>query len=220
MKSQMSNNIANEVTKEELNELVDGLKQWRIGLASETGPILSRKNFGNESDSTAKYQLKNLQFKRFLQWEKEIIGSINLGWTDDSTVKTAERVDRWFFTRDKGKDGPIQYGELIAIGNGKDPSFLDHKHRPVGIDMGFSSAPVYEWQILGGKLKEPVKAGDHVAIYNTEIKQPLIFFDRNVGGDIGWPTSERWEKQAIDYLSGNIWKIAKAAALAELGVVL
>ena len=43
-----------------------------------------------------------------------------------------------------------------------------------------------------------MKSGDRLSIYNTVTKQPLIYFDRTVGGDIGWPNSETWGQQISD----------------------
>ena len=50
------------------------------------------------------------------------------------------------------------------------------------------------------RIGTPVRSGDWLAIYNTTTKQPLIYFDRTVGGDIGWPNSETWSEQIGDFV--------------------
>jgi hypothetical protein len=82
-------------------------------------------------------------------------------------------------------------------------------------------SPSYEWAILGGKPGEPVRRGeDFVVLYNLKYQQPLIYFDRNRGGDIGWPTSRRWGTGNIHDSPQQTAKMRSAArALLMPGVV-
>ena len=62
-----------------------------------------------------------------------------------------------------------------------------------------------------------MRSGDWLAIYNTKAQQPLIYFDRTVGGDIGWPNSETWPAQIADRVMRFIkdhWKEGVAYLLA------
>lgn len=61
--------------------------------------------------------------------------------------------------------------------------------------VDWSAAPVFEWQLLGGAPGEPLDRGEYLAIYNLKPALFFCYFDRNLGGDIGWSDSERWEGQ-------------------------
>jgi hypothetical protein len=73
------------------------------------------------------------------------------------------------------------------------------KQRNVGINLGWSKKPVYEWKLLGGKIDQPVSTKDRIAIYNqvSEGGECLIHFERTAGGHIGWPSSETWAEQLL-----------------------
>lgn len=188
------------------------LKQWRVG-SNQPGLVWPKSSFSGSS--ARNYTLKGTVLHKFLQWEDQVWPSINLGWTDDAEPATAQRVKRWFFARSGAMDGPIRYGETIAIGNGGNPSFLRYAPQALGVNLKFSHAPAFEWRILGGPIGSYVRTNDPVALYNAKIGQGLIHFDRNVGGDIGWPTSERWEDQVTSYIRDAVQKYG-AQALAAL----
>jgi hypothetical protein len=170
------------------------LKQWMFDPNHAHHLLYAKSSFsGPVSRNT---NLKNSMERRFLQWESQTFG-INLGWSDDASPETAVAVSRWFFTR-SDTTRPIRYGDRIALGYGKSPSYIRYADRTFGINLAWSSTPRYEWKLLGGKLGQEVRSGDWLAIYNTVTKQPLISFDRTVGADIGWPNSETWGRQVLD----------------------
>jgi hypothetical protein len=43
-----------------------------------------------------------------------------------------------------------------------------------------------------------------------------MFFDRTVGGDIGWPDSKTWLNAAEDYIEDKVERHAKKVAIAVL----
>jgi hypothetical protein len=175
--------------KADVLEVIEEYKQWNIGATRPRSGVIPKASFKERPERN--YTLKGKVIRKFLQHEKQAFG-INLGWTDDAEPGTAAKVERWFFVRNGGGDAPIRYGETIALGNGNDPSFLRYEERTVGINLDWSNTPVFEWKLLGGRLGDPVQLQDWVAIYNEKEKDCLIFFDRTVGGDIGWPTSTTW----------------------------
>jgi hypothetical protein len=190
------------------------LKQW--GMGSDVRRALQPKStFAGPAERN--YNLKNKRLRKFLQYESQTFG-INLGWTDDAEPATATRVMRWFCARANEHDHrPIRYGETIALGYGKDPSFIHNTHRDVGIDLDWSTAPVFEWKILGGKSGSEVTTGQWFALYNTHARECLLEFDRTAGGDIGWPSSQTWGDQLEDEIRGAVkahWKEALVALLA------
>jgi hypothetical protein len=180
------------------------LRQWMFDPNKPPHPLRAKTDF--EGPASRNTNLKNKLERRFLQHERQTFG-INLGWTDDASPATAVKVSRWFFTR--ASSDPIRYGDTVALGNGRSPSYVHYTHRTVGIDLDWSHTPRFEWKLLGGKIGQPVRSGEWLAIYNTKARQPLIAFDRTVGADIGWPDSETWPQQIGDHVMRFIkdhWK--------------
>lgn len=184
-------------------------KQWTFD-AGESHTLVSIPNFVEKSSNT--YNLKNSRVRKFLQWENQSVG-INIGWTNDAEPSTAAKVSRWFMTKETSQNTPVHYGDKIAMGYGIAPSYIKYGQRTWGINMVWSTAPAYEWEILGGPRGQEVRSGDWVAIYNTRNKQPLIHFNQTVGGDIGWPTSQTWTDATLSFLKDH-WQEGVAFLLA------
>jgi hypothetical protein len=162
-----------------VESLADDLKQWMIGSA---GTLQPKRKFDGRPERN--FNLRGLKLDKYLQHEEQRFG-INLGWTDDASAKTAAKVTRWFFARESSDDGALRYAETVALGNGGDPSFVRYENRTVGVNLGWSKTPVYEWKIVGGTAGTPVQAGQKVALFNEKANECLIYFDRTAGGDIG-----------------------------------
>jgi len=138
---------------------------------------------------------------------------VNLGFTDNASPETAKKVARWFFTRNSRAEGPLVYGEVVAMAVGKDPSFLCHEKRTSGINLTYCSRPVFEWRLMGGPAGQPVDLDRYIAIYNEKAGEFFIFFDRTPGmADVGWPSSERWGAG----LKGELLERAKKAVIDAL----
>jgi hypothetical protein len=197
--------------------LVADYQQWTIG-SDATGAVLSSAHFHDHPDRL--YNLKNSKTRKFLQYEEQTFG-INLGWTGDASSQTGQRVSRWFFARREGTGGAVMYGETIALACGLGRSFLYYSGRQWGINLDWSNPPVYEWQLLGGPIGTAVQRNNYLAIYNTTVAEFFTYFDRNVGGNIGWSDSERWEdilpgplKDLIKEYGPDVVKAAVIAAMA------
>ncbi len=190
-------------------ELLDELKQWKISTPTAPTRLWPKPNFDGPAERN--YTLKNKRVRKFLQNETQRFG-INLGWTDDAEPVTAAKVARWFFARNGGASGPLVYGETVAIGNGRKPSFIRYEQRTVGINLGWSDTPVCEWKLVGGPAGTEIDPTRYLAIYNEKAEEFLVFFDRTAGGDIGWPSSQTWGAQ----LSGELLEYAKKEALKAL----
>lgn len=178
-------------------------KQWILGATKPRSPVLPKANFQEHPERN--YNLKNKITHHYLQHEEEQFG-INLGWTDDGRNETGDNVARWFFTRNGTSQAPIEFGETIALGNGEKPSFIKYEERTFGIDLSFSDTPVFEWKILGGEKGSPVNTQSWIALYNEKSEECLIFFDRTVGADIGWPSSKTWSDQLGDLVKDEFKK--------------
>lgn len=70
---------------------------------------------------------------------------------------------------------------------------------------------------MGGQQGTVVNTDDSVAIFNAKPENFLVYFDRNLGGDIGWDDSARWE----DTLPGQLkdWIVAQGEELVKEAVV-
>ena len=190
--------------------VVDYLKQWRFDPNNQPHDLFPKPKFVGPAERN--YNLKNVRTKKFLQWERQALG-INLGWTDNAAPATAKKVARWFLARSGTSQTPVKYGELIALGYGKDPSFVRYEDRAVGINLGWSSSPAFEWKLLGDNGGRSVSSQDWLAIYNEKAGECLLYFDRSIGGDVGWPSSQTWTDQLPGELMQAVrdhWKEAVA----------
>jgi hypothetical protein len=196
--------VAGVISFPDACKLMAPYKQWMIG-ANSTGFLYPKSSWNGPASKS--YNLKGLVLRKFLQYEKQGAGrGINIGWTDDASASTATKRAKWFFSRKSNSTKPIVYGEPLSLawGNSKN-SFVKYSHRTVGANLDWSNSPSQEWAILGGTPGQPVQRGkDWVIIYNLKNKQPLIYFDRTVGGDIGWPDSKTWEDQAWAKLKKHV----------------
>lgn len=197
---------------EAIAEVAAELKQWRIFLPGTGAQLRQKAEFGVKRERN--FALYGKVPDRYLQHEDQMYG-INLGWTDDDSTATRTKVTRWFVDRSGTGDGPVLFGERIALGNGGDPSFIRYADRFVGVNLDWSTKPVYEWRFVGGTPGTPIEDGATVAIYNDAAGSDaspgnfLIYFDRTRGGDLGWPDSKTWWEQArskIGSLAGNAAK--------------
>lgn len=205
--------MAFALSAKQVASVVVPFREWMIN-ANTPGFILPKSSWSLSADRN--YSLKGLTPRKFLQSESQSFG-INIGWTDNASAATEERSRRFFFTRQGNSDAPIVYGEKLAIGLGKSPSFIRYKSREFGINLDWSSKPVYEWVILGGTAGTPVRTGqDKVVIFNLTHQEPLMYFDRTVGGDIGWPDSQTWAEAGKEWVKENGLEYAKKAAIAAL----
>lgn len=193
---------------ESSRRLVDKYQQWILG--PQAGGTVIRPQGQSHQYPDRYYYLKSKVPRKFLQRESQTWG-INLGWTDDAAPDTGRRVARWFFMRNGTSEGPIRYGETIAIAYENREQFIHYQKRDVGINLNWSERPVYEWQILGGREDAAVETQKWIAIVNLRAGdggEPLIYFDRTRGGDIGWPSSSTWGEQ----LKGAAWDEVKQMA--------
>jgi len=198
------------------------VRQWMIGVgANGSGYIYPHYFRKGTSKGPGYYNIKGSVIRRFLYnkpqgtWQ-----GINLGWTDNASVKTSVKRAQWFFARRSKGNAPLRYGEPIAIGIGQGRPYIRYAHRNNGINLDWSKEPVYEWIILGGKSGEYVKKGkDWVTLYNLTHRQPLIYFHRGKGqgGSIGWPDSRGWRNPLTRIKSGGEWLYGKGEDVYDKG---
>jgi hypothetical protein len=180
---------------DDIKVVVDYLKQWKLSSYAKPAALIPKRDFTGPADRN--YWLKNNEVRKFLQAEDQPAG-INIGWTTNAEPETGKKATRWFVTRNGTSTAPVKYGENVALACGRQPSFLCHEKRTVGVDLAWRESPDFEWQILGGKVGEPIDPNQTVALYNNSIDEFLIYFNRTVGGDVGWPSSKTWGDQVAD----------------------
>lgn len=152
-----------------------------------------------------RYLLKNRINRHFLQYKKQgTFGGINLGFSDDAEPSTAEKVLHWEFVNSSRT--PVRYDEPVAI-RCKD-GYLRYGHRNVGINLLWSDNPVFEWRLLGGPVGAWVSTRDWLCIWNAHSTygEPLIYSKREIGGNVGWPSSKTLLEQGLDWAKETVQK--------------
>ncbi|QEG33769.1 hypothetical protein [Bythopirellula goksoeyrii] len=204
----LARQAAKSFTFEESSQALAQYKQWMIG-ANNTGKVTHGLPKGPLAD--AQYNLKGLVPRKFLQYEKQgTFGGINLGWTDNASASTATKSAKWYFVATTDGSAPVVGGSLhfgdpiaLAWGSGKKP-YVKYSKRNVGINLNWSSKPSFEWAVLGGVPGSEVRRGEDVVIlFNLKHRQPMMYFDRTVGGHIGWPDSRTWNPFSGSLTSKN-----------------
>jgi hypothetical protein len=173
-----------------VQQLAEYVKQWKIlNLDGSKGEIRPGK----------RYLLKNSTNRHFLYYKNQgAFGGINLGFSDDAEPSTAAKVVHWEFANRQRTS--LKYDEPIAI-RCKD-GYLKYGSRTVGINLVWSDNPVYEWRLLGGRPGKPVTTSDWFSIFNMHSQpgEPMIWFEREIGGNIGWPSSRTLREQGLDWV--------------------
>jgi hypothetical protein len=179
---------------QDIRDAAEAFMQWRI---------LDRSDIGNPKDVVVdvqkgrSYLLHNQTNHHYLQYKEQPPGAINLGFSDDASPQTAAKVVHWQFLNRTGT--PIKYDEPVAL-RGKD-SYLYYGERTFGINLKWSDGPNFQWRIFGGRPGTRVKTRDYLCIWNMhgERGEPMIYFKREVGGNVGWPSSKTLLQQGLDW---------------------
>jgi hypothetical protein len=191
----MTDNLASKATPA-IEQAAEAFMQWAI---------LNPDGATVEIKPGKRYLLKNTSNRHFLYNKKQgTFGGINLGFTDDAEPGTAKKVVHWeFLNRERT---PVKYGEPVALWcNG---GWLYYGHRDIGINLLWSKGPNHSWRLFGGRPGTPAKTRDLLCIWNMhgDIGEPLIYFKREIGGNIGWPSSKTLVQQGLDWGKETVQK--------------
>jgi hypothetical protein len=153
---------------------IDTNVNWLIVPASGSG----RTTVIPES-AAYNYNLVNMKVSEDLAYGERRWG-INLVWDDPGGPGNIR------FQRPSGTNEPLKNDELVAI-NVRGGGFLKYESRSVGINLGWSSKPVYEWQIKGasGNVQMP----QPVQLFNTKEQDFMIYGERPLGINLRWVNS-------------------------------
>jgi hypothetical protein len=174
--------------------------------------ILNREGKRERIASDQKYLLKNAVNDHFLRWEKQTWG-INLGFNSTGDANDARNVLHWNFVT---RDGSVaRYGQPVALFC--KVNYIRHEKRNVGVNLGWSRRPVFQWVLLGGSVGRGVRTGEWLVIWNTAIGEPLIRFKRDLGTYLGWPSSKRWAETLGKTAKETLQKEARELVKSQTG---
>lgn len=130
-------------------------------------------------EGTFTYDLHNLTHNKCLKYESRPGPVINLSWGDPGAS------DNIRFQRQSSLTNPIKFEEPIAI-YVRQGGFLIYKKRDLGINLGWSSAPQFEWKLLGGKAQDVVALGKPIGLYSMVENDSLVYDPRDWGINLRW----------------------------------
>lgn len=140
------------------------------------------------------FSLWNVESGKYVAYGKREYG-INLKW-----YKRSDRPKRSFMIeRRSDSKGAIKYGETVALKE-KRGGYVFYKKREYGINLRWSSEPVYEWEVRGGRTGQVVegqKLGDSpayitdtlVSLYNKRARAYVVYGKRKYGINLAWERS-------------------------------
>lgn len=183
-------------------EVPASVKTWKIGTGSAN--VRSWNNYQNNQG----YNLFCNTNGKYLTWGKVPLG-INLVYVSDPNVQKTH------FRLPDGQERDILSGEQVAFGIGGGEAFLRYASQSTGINLKWSSAPVFEWRIFGGDIGKPIAENSVVALVNDKVSPApdfLIYFERPPGmADVGWTTSPGVWDSILAVADKHKVEIAKAA---------
>lgn len=169
----------------------------------------------NENVKSGKsYYLQVASNSKFLKYEDRDDPGINLGWG---------KTDKPYFQFIKVGGGEIKNGDKIAVyvGDQTGPKkYLKYEKRDKGINLSWSSTPVYEWELrdLENETGNSIKTNTTIGIVNN--------VERNREGDFMVYCRRRFSRTVnlawnLDCIDGERWpgklndsKIREVASLA------
>jgi hypothetical protein len=140
----------------------------------------------------AELRLKNLSNVHFLVYGERTWG-INLVWLRQFRESYTYNVN--FRPTNIGVAEPsrdvVKFGLPIAIHIARG-GYLKYEDRRVGVNLGWSTKPVYEWYLVGiaeqGSMLRPRMT---LGLYNDRAKDFLIHHERTAGINLGWAKEKK-----------------------------
>jgi hypothetical protein len=106
--------------------------------------------------------------------------------------------------------GPIRYGDRVAIYVERG-GYLYYCRRTYGINLAYSSTPVYQWEIRnnsylnsGNQSHEMVPGSATIALYNSYNRGYLIYGVRQWGPNLKWATTAPPPTTTTAQITGNV----------------
>jgi hypothetical protein len=133
---------------------------------------------GTQVQAGTGYTLYNVTDKENVRYGDRKWG-INLVWDKKNDLKNIKLVAQGNAT------GAIKYGDKVAIHVEKG-GYLKYQKRDYGINIVWSTAPVYEFVVTGGAKGTAVPTNATVGLYNAVENDFLVYAERPVGINIRW----------------------------------
>ena len=166
---------------------------WKFG--NVTNKLKSNNNYENNQG----YNLTCATNKQYLIWKKGML-SINLQYS-------SEVQNKYHFQVPDNKQREILTGEPVAMAIGMGEAFLYYGKQRFGINLKWSTTPLYQWRIYtaSGEKNEKIRAGTVCALVNVEVDPDpdfLVFLEKHVPKviDLGWTTSPTWSQSYLGAL--------------------
>lgn len=127
--------------------------------------------------SNVYFGLQNIAHSKMVKYKKRKYG-INLVWSEDLNSRNIK-----FELPGRSKTKLIN-GDKVAI-YVKGKGYLRYKKREYGINIVWSDTPYYEW-VVYSSVDRNILAGKPFSIYNTVIKQHVVYCKRKYGINLKW----------------------------------
>jgi hypothetical protein len=93
------------------------------------------------------------------------------------------------FEKPGNRSEPINYEDRFAI-HVQGGGYIHYEHVPWGINLTYSSTPVYEWKFrnnsFGHQEQNNVSSSDILSLYNTQNDGFLVYGERDYGPPLTW----------------------------------
>jgi hypothetical protein len=152
------------------------IADWKVTSAGPTGSSVV--------PGVTAYRLDNRTAGSALVYGQRDFG-INLVWGSSSGPVNV-RFER---PSTSPNHGPLQFGEPLAVrisGGG----YVRYKVRTFGINLDWSSTPVFDWGIYGGT--GTIRTGASVSLYNRTESDHLVHARRTFGINLCWYQDVRY----------------------------
>lgn len=181
---------------------------WKI--SGKPGNVKAQNKYSAHSG----YNLLCRTNQKYLTYVDASAG-VNLGYITNAGDKKVH------FRLPDNSEREILTGEPFALGIGGNPSFLKYAHRTVGINLEYSTQPVFEWRIYESSSEsgKRIATESWIAIVNEKVEPALdflVYLDRPAGADVGWTTSPKWWDKIADLAAKAAIEAAKSAIVAAL----
>ncbi|MDZ4755080.1 MAG: hypothetical protein SGJ11_11375 [Phycisphaerae bacterium] len=179
---------------------------WKFGGVG--ADLRSENNYQNNKG----YRLKCTANNKYLVWDKGHL-SVNLAFSNEAQHK-------YHFHLPDGKERVIRSGETVAMAIGSGEAYLYYGHQKIGINLKWSTKPVYQWRIYGadGKAGVPLKTGTTYALLNEAVEPDpdfMIHMNKYLPGivPLGWTSTKDWLEELANRVAREAAKKAVQALM-------
>lgn len=140
--------------------------------------------------------LYNISNRQYLRYGSRTFG-INLEW-DSDPKKSVIRFQLPNFGSSAPNYNSPRLGDLVAI-HVRKGGYLKYEKRSVGVDLSWSTAPSFEWYVVGVGAKGS-QFGEKMTLglLNAKKRDFLVHQNRSAGINLGWA-----KDKGLSYMEGR-----------------